>query len=210
MKFSELFEIEKKYLGGGWFDPAMFHDGRLNPDPGTVKLYKDSSRTMYDIDEIASVRISTSVAGKQFWNIINNADNKSWPWNYKGGSLAPQLSELAAQMMFPEYKILSNSYLTKGLADIVNTDAALTFNFLYATFNGCGFFKYFAAALNVYVNTQKITDPKILMDKMIEERENLIPEIFGENARALLKQGAETIKSIRNQLIGTVEFDINI
>jgi hypothetical protein len=206
MKFSKLFEIEKKYLGGGYYHPRMY--GTIIKDV----RYKNSGETMLDIDRVAGGSINTTPAGIKFWALIDNAvpSKETWKWNSYPDDLMPQLSQLAAQMMFPEYKKLCNSYLSKGLIDIVNKDAALTFNFLYATFNGAGFFKYFAAAFKIYVENQKITDPKILMDKMIHERETLDPKIFGNNALSLLKQGAKTIHQILPLIQGTVEFDIDI
>ena len=206
MKFSELLQIEKQYLGGGYFHPDMYIK-----NPVMFEGYEDSGETFLDIDLKNGGSINTSDAGIQFWDIIHGADAEhNWPWNYFGGDLLPQLSQLAAQMIFPEYKTLSNSYLTKGLSDIVNKDAALTFNFLYATFNGAGYFKYFAGALDVYVNQQKITDPSILMEKMLYERDNIPASIFGANAVKLIRQGANTIRTILPKIQGTVEFDIEV
>jgi hypothetical protein len=204
MKFSELFQLEKQYLGGGYFHPDMYI-----VNPVMFKGYENSGETFLDIDLKNGGSINVCDAGIKFWDIIHGVDAQhNWSWNYFGGDLLPQLSQLASQMIFPEYRTLLNSYLSKTLADIVNQDAALTFNFLYATFNGAGYFKYFAAAFDIYVNKQGVTDPKILMDKMIYERENISAKIFGENAVKLLKQGAAIMKSILALMQGTVEFDI--
>ena len=80
----------------------------------------------------------------------------------------------------------------------------------HATFNGAGYFKYFAGALDVYVNQQKITDPSILMEKMLYERDNIPASIFGANAVKLIRQGANTIRTILPKIQGTVEFDIEV
>lgn len=184
MTFEELFEIEKKYLGGGYYHPRMY--GTIIKDA----RYATSGETMLDIDRKNGGTINTSPAGIKFWSLIDNAvpSKSTWKWNYMGGPLQSELSKLAAQMLYPSYVSYSYKWLSKKSQEIVHSDSALTFNFLYAVFNGPGWFKYFANAMNIYVDKQGITDPKILMEKMIYER------IATKNS--LIIQGANTIKKI--------------
>jgi len=49
--FDELISIEIDHLGGGYFHPSMFSDGRLNPK--YQQMYSDSGETMFDIDRKA-------------------------------------------------------------------------------------------------------------------------------------------------------------
>jgi hypothetical protein len=195
MSYEEMLLKEKEYLGGGYFVHEMFKDGRLRPTADALKLYEHSGETMFDLDRIAGGTLNTSVAGKKFWSIIDAAGwktNPDIPWNYMGGEHADELLSLLHQIIKPTHDYLMNTHLSPKSLLIVNLNQRLYFNFLYAVFNGSGWFDYFADAFNIYVDKQNITDPKILMDKMIDERIN--------NAYPF-KQPDGTIKRIHIPLI---------
>lgn len=131
-------------LEGGYYHPDMRY--RL---PGDWSKYGRSGETMFGIDRLRGGSINDTPAGKEFWGIIDNANAKNtWKWNYKGGQLGERLKVLVAQMMKPQYDSYCRLYLTPEALKIVNSSKALTFNFIYATWNGPGWFKKFAARFN--------------------------------------------------------------
>jgi len=131
-------------LEGGYYHPDMRH--RLR---GDWSKYGRSGETMFGIDRLRGGSINTTSAGKEFWSLIDNANAKNtWAWNYKGGQLGDRLKVLAAQMMKPQFDLYMRTYLTPEAQKIVNSSKALTFNFIYATWNGPGWFKKFGKRFN--------------------------------------------------------------
>lgn len=196
MSDDEMLAKEKQYLGGGYYCKEMFSDGRLNPDPDTLKLYANSGETFLDLDRVAGGTLNTSIAGKKFWAIIDAAGwrtNIKIPWNYMGGDLHDELVDLLRQIIKPTHVYLLNTHLSPKSLAIVMADQRLYFNFLYAVFNGPGWFSYFADAMNIYVDKQGITDPKILMDKMIMERIN---NKWNGHHVLLIERGGHTIQNM--------------
>jgi murein DD-endopeptidase MepM/ murein hydrolase activator NlpD len=157
--------IEK--LEGGYFHPDMVSDGRIKD-----KRYKGSGETMFGIDRKTGGKINSSTAGKKFWNIIDNANaRKTWKWNYFGGNLKNTLLPLAAEMMKPQFDDYSNRYLSKKSLEIVNSDNKILFHFIYATWNGSGWFRKFANPFNDAVE-KGITDIKKLRRLVLDTRKN--------------------------------------
>lgn len=131
-------------LEGGYYHPDMRY--RLK---GDWSKYGRSGETMFGIDRLRGGSINTTSAGKEFWTLIDNVNAKNtWAWNFKGGSLGERLKVLAAQMMKPQFETYMRSYLTPEAQKIVNSSKALTFNFIYATWNGPGWFKKFGKKFN--------------------------------------------------------------
>jgi hypothetical protein len=126
-------------LEGGYANPQTMN---LGPQ------YSTSGETMFGIDRLNGGSINTSDAGVQFWNLIDNTRDTSWVWNYKGGAIAGQLKDLTLQMMEPEYQSLAARYLDTAAIDLVHSDNGLLLHFIYATWNGPGWFKKFADAIN--------------------------------------------------------------
>ena len=189
VSFDEQISTEIDWLGGGYFNQLMFTDGRLNPSYKSI--YSTSGETHMDIDRL-NWGVDNSSAWLKFWDIIDMSQAATkWAWNYKGGILEPQLKKLVSQIIFPRYTQWCKTYLSAKSLEVVNSDDRLVFNFIYSVFNGIGWFKYFSDAMNIYVDVQKITDPKILMDKMIEERMN--NKWAGKYHVELIEQGGRTI-----------------
>jgi len=131
-------------LEGGYYHPNM--KNRLNYD---WSKYGASGETMFGIDRLKGGSINNTNAGREFWRLIDNANAKNtWDWNDKGGQLGEKLKVLAAQMMKPQYESYTRSYLTPEAQKIINSSKALTFNFIYATWNGPGWFEKFAKKFN--------------------------------------------------------------
>ena len=177
-------------LEGGYYHPDMLLDGRVKD-----KRYSNSGETMYGIDRLKGGSINNTIAGKKFWSLIDNAGARSkWRWNYKGGQLEPELKTLAAQMILPLYNNLSNNYLTKKAIEIVNKNAVLLFHFVYATYNGAGWFKKFATDINTAL-ASGILDPMQLIQIALNSRikEGLTK---GSRPNSLIIQSAKKIQNI--------------
>lgn len=153
-------------LEGGYYHPDMVKDGR---HPGGMG---NSGETMMGIDRKHGGTINTSAEGKEFWNLIDKADaKKKWKWNYRGGGLESKLKDLVVRMMKPNYEAFVSRYLTPEAAKIVNGNPSLMFNFIYAVWNGPGWFQKFAKVVNDAVK-QGIKNPDELTKKVIQARLN--------------------------------------
>jgi len=162
-------------LEGGYYHPDMLADGRVKD-----ARYGNSGETMFGLDRKAGGNLNTTPAGVKFWAAIDAVNaRKTWKWNYKGGDLAPKLKELLADVMFPHYNDLSNRYLSDKAAQIVESDNRLLFHFIYAAWNGAGWFKKFATKINEAVsngttNTDKLV--KVALDSRINSGNSLIAQ----------------------------------
>lgn len=173
-------------LEGGYYHPNMLLDGRV-----TDQRYKYSGETFLGIDRLAGGSLNYTASGIKFWSIIDNANAKdTWSWNYKGGVLYNQLRTLAGEIIKPEYERLSKKYLSEKSIKLINGDDRLRFNFIYSTWNGSGWFKYFAEKLNDYVINN--TDIESLVNFVVDLRIN--------STNSLIKQGGNKIKLIIGQL----------
>lgn len=177
-------------LEGGYFHPDMLKDGRVKD-----QRYVNSGETMMGIDRSSGKKINDSPEAKEFWKLIDDAGARySWKWNYKGGPLEPKLKELAGKIIKPYFEKFSNLYLSPKAKQLVYSDGRLLFHFIYATWNGSGWFKKFASDINNAVdagitNTDELL--KIAIDSRIKE--GLKP---GSPPNSLIAQGGEKIKKI--------------
>jgi len=205
--YEKMVELIVANIEGGYWHPNMFKDGRLRYN----SLYDISAETMFGIDRgnyigkndvsvpLGSGKMKNVTKGTaknqytiEFWGIIDNENAKdTWKWGYKGGNLQPKLAGLVANIMKPNYTSFSDKYLSPQAKAIVNSYAPLTFNFIYATWNGSGWFQKFAKKVNNAVDSG-ITDPKQLANIAIDSRTS--------SASTLIKMGAPKIKSVMDDL----------
>lgn len=142
--FNNMVSIVIDKLEGGYYHPDMLKDGRVKSS-----LYGASGETMFGIDRLKGGTINNTNAGREFWRLIDSANaRKNWSWNYKGGNIGNKLKLLVATMMKPQYDSYTNSFLSKESQAIINSNESLAFNFVYATWNGPGWFKQFATKFN--------------------------------------------------------------
>lgn len=187
-KFEEMTKLVIDKLEGGYYHPDMLTDGRIKD-----KRYKSSGETMFGIDRKNGGSINTSPAGQQFWKIIDNANARTeWSWLYRGGSYEEELKTLVVKMMKPRYDDFSNRYLSKEAQEIVKNDDKLLFNFIYATWNGSGWFQTFAAPINKAV-IRGNTDPSTLSTIALNSRLN--------SSNSLIKQGGGKIQTLFNTVL---------
>lgn len=181
-------------LEGGYFHPNMLKDGRVKD-----ARYSASGETMFGIDRLKGGSINSTSAGKRFWLLIDQAGAaNNWKWNYKGGLLEPELKSLAAEMIEPLYNNLSKNYLTTKAIQIVNNTPALLFHFIYATYNGSGWFKKFATDITTAI-ASGITDPVQLAKIAINSRTNE-GLTKGSKPNSLIVQSGKKIAAMYNIL----------
>jgi len=167
-------------LEGGYYHPNMRN--RLKYD---WSKYGSSGETMFGIDRLKGGSINNTNAGREFWRLIDNADAKNnWDWNDKGGQLGERLKVLAAQMMKPQFDSYMGRYLTPEAQKIINSSKALTFNFIYATWNGPGWFQKFAKKFNDDVNNDLSVNE--LIKKVLEYRRDSGDRIIVDTGKKML------------------------
>jgi hypothetical protein len=160
-KISDFTAITKQVIAnleGGYFNPVYHSLGDSR--------YGASGETMFGIDRKNGGTINTSAAGVQFWKKIGDAQkNTKWKWNYiPPDPLQTELINLAAQMMEPTFNANSKAYLLKlkngdKVLQLINQDGRLKFNFIYACWNGPGWFAGFAKrTVEAYNKGQKTAD----------------------------------------------------
>jgi hypothetical protein len=190
-KFEKLTSLVIDKLEGGYYHPNMLIDGRVKDN-----RYSGSGETMFGIDRLKGGSINTTQNGIKFWNLIDKAGaaNK-WTWNYFGGSLKPALQKLAAGMILALYNTYTKLYLkSPALIKIIENDDRLLFNFIYATWNGAGWFKKFATdVFNAYKNG--VTNPNELYKVVIRSRTNEGLK-KGSQPNSLIAQGGEKIAKL--------------
>ena len=168
-------------LEGGYYHPDMVNDGRLKASSGMG----DSGETMMGIDRKHGGTINTSPEGIAFWNLIDKSGaSKKWKWNYKGGALESKLRDLVIKIIRPRYDDYVRRYLTPEAAQIVNSNPALMFHFIYAVWNGPGWFKHFASKVNEEVKRGN-TNPDELAKFAIRTRINSSNPIVARTCRKI-------------------------
>lgn len=189
--FKSVTKLVIDKLEGGYYNPNWHSTGDSR--------YGSSGETMFGIDRKAGGSINDTIAGKQFWALIDkNKTPKVWKWNYLGGDIAPQLKDLVADIMYPQYEALSKRYLTPQAKTIVDSDNRLLFHFIYGTWNGSGWFKKFATDINNAVKSG-ITDADKLTEIALNSRtkEGLKA---GSSPNSLIAQGGNKIAKFIDQL----------
>ena len=181
-------------LEGGYYHPNMLKDGRVKD-----KRYGSSGETLFGLDRIAGgPAISSCGPCKQFWGLIdqNGASNK-WEWNYiPPDPLKTQLLDLAAQIMEGEFNKNVKSYLPeKEILDVIKSDGRLLFNFIYATWNGPGWFHGFVKEIRKAYKSG-VTDSGDLTALFIRKRTNNVGVIGNKKNNSLIAQGGKTISQI--------------
>ena len=174
-------------LEGGYYHPDMLSDGRI-----TDSRYSGSGETMFGLDRTNGAQLSSDPNWNKFWSLIDQSGARdSWPWNYMGGSYNTQLKSYAEDIMYTWYNTLSNQYLSAGARAIVESTPGLLFNFIYAAWNGAGWFKTFATTINNAVAGGN-TDPTSLTQIAINARTGSSNSLIAQTGAKI----AQIIKSL--------------
>ena len=168
--FDEVTKQVVDKVEGGYYNPKWHYKSAMG----------DSGETMFGIDRKHGGTLNTSSAGVQFWNLIDKNKNKSeWKHGYRGGQLEGQLLDLVSQIMQPHYETLAKKYLSPEAKSIVDSDKRLLFHFIYASWNGSGWFQKFSKKFNNSVDSG-ITNPdelvKVAIDSRIDSGNKLIAQ----------------------------------
>lgn len=201
-------------LEGGYYHPNM-----MAKNPGRFRDYGSSGETLFGLDRHAghgiyykSPRKATSVQdnlkyiesgeyewaspeAKEFWTTVDKMGAKDkWKWNFKGGADEAKLVGLAANIINKQWEDLSKRYLSSDSLAIIKKDGRLLFNFVYAVWNGAGWFKKWAEAINEKV-AQGEKNPDSLLQFIVglRETEGLKK---GSSPNSLIARGAKKIKQI--------------
>tara|TARA_R110002126_G_scaffold64116_4_gene164357 strand:- start:473 stop:1150 length:678 start_codon:yes stop_codon:yes gene_type:complete len=186
-KFKEVTKLVIDNLEGGYFNP-LWHNVKDT-------RYNTSGETMFGIDRKNGGYLNTTPSGLKFWALIDkNKNQKVWKWNYTGGALNKELTDLTSEIIYPEFVKLENLYLKPKAIEIVNNNNKLLFNFIYATWNGAGWFKKFATDLNEAIakgetNTEKLI--QVVLNSRLNEglKKNSKPN-------SLIAQGGKKIANL--------------
>lgn len=159
--------------------------GYYNPKWHSTKGMGRSGETMFGIDRRHGGDYNTSPAGIKFWSIIDkNKNSQTWKYNYRGGSLEGELTDLVVNIIQPFYNEFKDRYLSPMAKKIVDSDPRLTFHFAYAVWNGPGWFKKFAKVINKSVEEGE-TNPNILAKKAIRSRVDSGNSLIAKSGRKI-------------------------
>jgi hypothetical protein len=187
-EFDRMVNIIIEKLEGGYYHPDMLKDGRVKDG-----RFGASGETLFGMDRKTGEWERKYPQGVEFFAILDSVDARNkWPHYYMGGSYRPKLQQLATQIIKSEYIKYSKAYLSPESQSIISSDPKLTFNFIYATYNGPGWFQKFASYINNLVSSGT-TDTEELNARLIERRKN--------SSNSLIAQGGRKIEKFINSSI---------
>jgi hypothetical protein len=163
--FQDMVELVIDKLEGGYY----------HPNKHKSKGMGNSGETMMGIDRKHGGTINTSPEGVEFWSVIDKSGASKpdsmggWKWNYMGGNLESKLKKMVGKIIEKRYNEYSNRYLDPETKKIVDENPGLLFHFLYAVWNGPGWFRRFSEKVNDEVKKGE-TDPKKLYMVALQSR----------------------------------------
>lgn len=193
--FKEVASAVIANLEGGYYHPNMLKDGRVKDS-----RYGSSGETMFGLDRKAGgAAISTCIPCKQFWGELDNANAADkWRWNYiPKDPLRSKLFDLASQIMEPIFNDSLNKYVPETeIQNVIKSDGRLYFNFVYAQWNGPGWFAGWAKEVRTaYKNGTK--SPEQLAALFVRRRINNTNVLKkGNKQNSLIAQGGQKISQI--------------
>lgn len=200
--FEELAAIIIGNLEGGYYHPDMFNDGRLKDTPQNKKIFQSSGETMFGFDRKTSGTVATTGVGKQFWELMDAQNaRKTWSYNYQPGEpLRTELINLLVQVWKPVFTGLYNANIKdQNLRKIIEADGRLYFNFVYATWNGSGYFQGFSEKIVAAYNAGT-TSSEELLKIFINLRLNIrqMPKFTGyaDYAVEIIARGGQKIANL--------------
>jgi hypothetical protein len=157
-------------LEGGYYHPIM-----QQKNPKGFSIMGDSGETLFGIDRRAGARATTDPPpARQFWAAIDAAGAKTkWPhMHIPPNPLRDKLIYLAAAIMEPEYnRMLNNCIKDQNLRNLINSYDKLLFNFVYASWNGGGWFQGWARVISAAYKGG-MTNPEQLTRLFVAKRIN--------------------------------------
>lgn len=186
VNFKEVTRQVIAYLEGGYYDPKTSNVG----DP----RYTTSGETLFGIDrKTGGAELTTSPTALKFWKAIDDAQKKDgkWPYLYiPPDPLQSQLIDYVAVMMEQRFNRMFNNPRNFKNADVkalIKSDGRLLFNFIYASWNGDGWFQKFAT---------KVESAYSKGTKDVEGLVKFAVSLRTGDANSLIKQGGYKIKGL--------------
>ena len=185
-------------LEGGYADPRKVEAAGLDPKG----LGRNSGETMFGIDRKNFTNPIEKAAFSQFWKLID--ENKaSWPATRSMGfipedPLKTTLVNLVVKIQEAEFNQNVKNYISNPeLEKVIKSDGRLLFNFIYATWNGPGYFQKFSKEIAKTYDSGKKTSEELLK-RFIELRLNsrIIYPTTDSNSYSLIRQGGIKIASL--------------
>jgi hypothetical protein len=192
-KFASVTNLVIDKLEGGYYNPAWHSTGDSR--------YGGSGETMFGIDRRAGGTLNDTAAGKQFWSLIDKTKTRDvWKWNYMGGAIAPQLKQYVVEIMYPTYEKFASRYFDTKTKEIVDNDNRLLFHFIYAAWNGEGWFEKFANDMDKAVQSGTTNPDKLVQVALNSRTKEGLKS--GSSPNSLIAQGgrkiAGFIESLKN------------
>jgi hypothetical protein len=136
---------------GGYYHPSM----KLHMSVSDQHKMGSSGETMFGLDRQQGGQLAIYPEWNQFWAIIYKAGAAtSWKQYYMGGQYQPELKELCAKIMYQWFNHLAAMHLKGDSISKIAGDDRLIIHMSYACWNGEGWFKRYARAINVAAGTK--------------------------------------------------------
>ena len=180
-------------LEGGYYHPDMLLDGRVKDS-----RYSASGETMYGIDRKTGGTINETAEGRKFWALIDaKGARKNWKLYYlPPDPLKSQLYRLCCAMIKRNYDSFLNRYVGDNeIIRVINSDGRLMFNFVYATWNGPGWFQGWAEEI-VAQYRKGMTDSGQLAAYFVKRRISNNGIVGNKTNNSLIAQGGKKIAKI--------------
>jgi hypothetical protein len=180
-------------LEGGYYHPDMLADGRVKDG-----RYSASGETMYGIDRKTGGTINETAEGRKFWALIDaKGARKNWKLYYlPPDPLKSQLYRLCCAMIKRNYDSFLNRYVGDNeIIRVINSDGRLMFNFVYATWNGPGWFQGWAEEI-VAQYRKGMTDSGQLAAYFVKRRISNNGIVGNKTNNSLIAQGGKKIAKI--------------
>jgi hypothetical protein len=192
--FKEVTTAVISNLEGGYYHPNMLVDGRVKDN-----RYGASGETMFGLDRKAGGKaINSCEPCKKFWGELDRVDaSHKWKWNYiPPDPLRSQLFIYASEIMEPLFNDSLNRYVkNKDLQNLIKSDGRLYFNFVYAQWNGPGWFQGFAREITKAYDSG-IKDAEKLAALFVRLRKNNVGVIQNSKNNSLIAQGGGKISEV--------------
>ena len=183
--FDDIVKYISINLEGGYYHPDMLKDGRVKD-----QRYKNSGETLWGIDR----KVVETPEEAKFWAIIDNyGARKKWKWNEF--PLNENLFKLASQIIKKEFDRLMNKYVSTDLQRVIYSNPLLLLNFVYAVYNGAGWFRAFAEKIQTAYDSGN-HDAESLNNLFNALRKNNIGLIGNKYNSSLIAQTGNKISNI--------------
>ena len=190
-RFVKLTQLVIDGLESGYYHPNMKAKYSLN----NQRKLGDSGETLFGLDRKHGTNpLATYPEWNEFWSLVDAA-GASYKWAHyyiPQGDLGVKLKELAAKIMYRWFSALSKKYISKNAAAVIADDDRLILHFSYASWNGEGWFRRYAIALNAAVKNY------------FPSKEKMFQEAFkarSESTNATIRQQAVNMQPLFKQLL---------